>query len=410
VPNEKFHSSEDIRDSIESLQSVHGRERPIIYWTFLLVVLIAVVALPLIKVDVSVGAMGQVRPAIERMSVYPAVTGIIKELRVVENQQVRKGDVLLTLDTISLDARLKQNRLQHEENTRALHDLSLLLKSPALVAPSSSEAIGNYAKFTSDAFIFELPKQFQSAQIIREHALFLSDLQRLLLQRSKAVQDFKRVELLHNNNVISGQDYDQQRYEVESSERALDLAIQQAVGKWQASKVERELKEADFESEATQLEQEKDFYTVRAPVDGTAIGFNGLHSGLFIPQSQSIGEISPVGGLQADVYINPKDIGFIHEGQLVKIQVDAFPHTEWGMLRGRVREISQDYVQYGQQIAFKALVDLDGTSLKSASGVKVELRRGMTVNARFIVRERTLFRLLFSNMSESFDPRIKQAE
>ena len=87
--------------------------------------------------------------------------------------------------------------------------------------------------------------------------------------------------------------------------------------------------------------------------------------------------------------------------------MDAFPYSEWGTLKGHVRDVSQDFVQLGQQVAFKAVVDLDSTQLRSASGAAVDLRRGMTINARFILKKRTLFNLLYSKMSESLDPSAK---
>ena len=34
-------------------------------------------------------------------------------------------------------------------------------------------------------------------------------------------------------------------------------------------------------------------------------------------------------------YVSPRDVGQIQPGQEVRMQVDAFHYTEWGMLRGR---------------------------------------------------------------------------
>jgi hypothetical protein len=52
-------------------------------------------------------------------------------------------------------------------------------------------------------------------------------------------------------------------------------------------------------------------------------------------------------------------------------------------------------------------VDLDDTRLTSSSGLKVELRRGMTVNARFVLERRTLFSVLYGKLSDSLDPRSR---
>ena len=403
----KFHHPEDVRDSIESLQQQHGSQRPVIYWLVLGVTAAAVACLPLVKVDMSIGAPGQVRPAIERMPVQAAVAGKIEELNVSDNQSVRKGEVLLLIEATALKARLAQNEKQQEENDQALADLDLMLAHPALAQlPDDTD---RFAALGQTDFARDLPRQLGTAQYLRQHALLLSETQRLLAQRSKARQDLARAGNLHRQGLITESAFDDQRFTVEAVERELDLSLQQTLNRWQSDRIERGLRRIDLTSEAKQLREQRELHAVRAPVDGTAIGFLGLHPGLFLPAEQRLGEISPGGGLQADVYIGPRDIGFVRTGQPVSLQVDAFPYTEWGMIKGHVRDISQDFVQVGQQLAFRSVVDLEGTSLTSASGMRVELRRGMTVNARFVLEERTLFNLLYGKLSESLDPRAKRA-
>ncbi len=403
----RFHHPEDVQDSIESLQREHGGSRPFIYWLTLAVTAAAVASLPLVKVDMSVGAPGQVRPALERLPVQPAVAGKIVELMVADNQPVRQGDVLLVIDTASLDARLIQNENQRAENDQTLADLGRLLGHPALI--SASPETDRFAQLERGDFASTLPGNLTTGQYLRQHSMLLSEIRRLLSLRQRAVQDLARAEALHRKGLLAEAAYDEQRYALESAERDLDLALQQTLSRWQSDRIERERRRIDLASEAKQLQELRELHVIRAPVDGTAIGFLGLHPGLFIPAEQRLGEISPGGGLQADVYIGPRDVGFVRNGQPVKLQVDAFPYTEWGMLRGRVRHISQDFVQVGQVPAFRTVVDLDDTRLTSASGLTVELRRGMTVNARFVLERRTLFSVLYGKLSESLDPRAKSA-
>src|SRR5690606_16790277 len=162
---------------------------------------------------------------------------------------------------------------------------------------------------------------------------------------------------------------------------------------------------SNLESELSQLLEQQQLYELKAPMDGIAIGFRGLQEGLFIAQGQVIGEISPESRLLAEVYLSPRDVGFVSQGQQTKILVDAFPHTEWGTLTGKVKEISRDFIQLGDQIAFRVTIELDQLGLRSRKGVKVDVKRGMTVSSRFVIRERTLFSILFSKMSDAFDPR-----
>lgn len=398
---EKFHSVDDIRDSIESLYAAHGKDQSLVYWMLLLISIVSLVLIATVKIDLSVGGYGQIRPEIARLQVYSAVSGNIKELHVVENQLLGKGDVILRFDAAMIEASLEKNRLQQEENDRALSDLEHILSNSF----DPVDEKGNYVTvLNSNPFMHDLVQQLESPQFIREHAFFVSKLRRLTLNIEKAEHNLSRYEVLHQKDLISDYEFDEHRFLVDSNQRETELLILESFGKWQAERVERELRQTELQNESTQLHEQLELYTVRAPIKGVAIGFNGLHSGLFLPQNQYIGEISPEGNLQADVYIIPKDIGFLYKGQSVQIQVDAFPYTEWGTLQGEIREITDDIVQYGEQIAFKAIIDLQSETLTSSSGVEVKIRKGMTINARFLIRKQTLFNLLFEKFSKSLDP------
>ena len=272
----------------------------------------AAICLPVVKIDMSVGAPGQLRPAIERLSVYPAIDGFIKELHITDNQAVNIGDKLLVIDSTALDARITQNGRQREENDSALDDLTLLLNSIGLLSSGQSDDAAARLRAVSDAdFARDLPKKLKTAQYVRQHALFLTDLQRQLLQRDKTMQELARNKALHDKGLISDSDFDQQSFAKHTADGEFDLSVMQTLGRWQAEKIDHELKKIDLESEAKQLAQQEGLYTVRAPIDGTAIGFAGLHTGLYIPSGQRIGEISPGSGLQADVFISSRDVGFV---------------------------------------------------------------------------------------------------
>jgi len=404
-----FHTPEDIHDAVESLQLVHGRDRAWIYWLCLFVAGVCTVSVPLVKVDLSVGGQGQVRPAIERISVYPAVDGYIRQILVTDNQAVKKGELLLEIDAPVVDARIVQNRRQREENQAGLADLVLLLQRSSVAAVRAALGLDGPAAEHPAGSAGLLAGRLVTANYLRQYALFESELQRSLLQRGKAQQDNSRNAALYERHLISDQDFDQQRFALVSTERDIDLLIEQTLSRWEGDKIDRELKQIDLESEARQLAKQKELYSLRAPTDGVALGFAGLNADVYVPVAQRLGEISPTDRLQADVFISPRDIGFVHAGQPVTVQVDAFPYTEWGAIKGRVRNVSQDFIQVGAQLAFKAVIDLEATRLRSSAGTTVDLRRGMTVNARFIVKQQSLFNLLFGKMSEALDPTARAA-
>ncbi len=88
-----------------------------------------------------------------------------------------------------------------------------------------------------------------------------------------------------------------------------------------------------------QLLKEKESYTIKSPITGTIEQFSGIFSGSNINAGQTIAIIGPDSTLLSEVYISPKDIGYIKSGNPVKIQVDAFNYNEWGVINGVVKEL-----------------------------------------------------------------------
>src|SRR4029077_5267048 len=113
------------------------------------------------------------------------------------------------------------------------------------------------------------------------------------------------------------------------------VVYRQTVAKWQADKVQKELELEQYKSEARQLAEKRDLYSVKAPLDGAVIGLEGVVEGGYVQSGQRIGDISPTSDFVVDVSVPPKDIGRIFIGQPVNIQVDAYPYTIWGLLPGR---------------------------------------------------------------------------
>jgi hemolysin D len=116
--------------------------------------------------------------------------------------------------------------------------------------------------------------------------------------------------------------------------------------------------------------------------------------------------------LQAEVTIDNQDIGFIREGQPVRIKLAAYPFQKYGMMDGIVKTVSADAQQQQRDprtqsnansadevnaagLAFKATVLLNTQNLEAASG-KLPLAAGMSVSAEIIEDKRTVFEYLQS--------------
>jgi membrane fusion protein, peptide pheromone/bacteriocin exporter len=134
----------------------------------------------------------------------------------------------------------------------------------------------------------------------------------------------------------------------------------------------------------------------------------GVVEGIYVQAGQRICDISPTGDFVFDVSVPPKDIGRIFKDQTVKIQVDAYPYTVWGLMPGRVLRVSADYVQEGDNNGgFKVIVQPDRDSLQTRDGLTGSLKKGMTGNARFFIARRSLWELVYESMDKLFNPALK---
>jgi multidrug efflux pump subunit AcrA (membrane-fusion protein) len=102
-------------------KSAHG-----IYLTVCLAVMISLVTMPFVYTDIGTKAYGIVRPAMERTSIKPAVSGIIDSVFFNEGQTIPAGAVLLRIKDMESNAKKRANRLESRQYEQFIHDLRLL--------------------------------------------------------------------------------------------------------------------------------------------------------------------------------------------------------------------------------------------------------------------------------------------
>jgi membrane fusion protein, peptide pheromone/bacteriocin exporter len=84
--------------------------------------------------------------------------------------------------------------------------------------------------------------------------------------------------------------------------------------------------------------------------------------------------------------------------------VDAFNYNEWGMLSGQISGISDDYFLVNSLPVFKVKCSLSGNTLRLKNGIPGTIKKGMTLNARFMITKRSLFQLLYQKSDDRFNP------
>ena len=121
--------------------------------------------------------------------------------------------------------------------------------------------------------------------------------------------------------------------------------------------------------------------------------------------------------LIAEVWVGNQDIGFVHPGQAVKIKLAPFQFQKYGMIPGRVKQVSADATEAPSAntrsdaltgrdrpmgpLAFRALVSLDAQQL-AVDGAAYRVAPGMQVAAEINLGTRTVMEYLLSPVQRAF--------
>jgi len=94
--------------------------------------------------------------------------------------------------------------------------------------------------------------------------------------------------------------------------------------------------------------------------------------------------------LEAEARISPKDIGFMAEGQTVKMRVTSYDYSRFGYATGQVKKISPFSMKdEAGNPYFKIWVVMDRPYVGSNPGL-YPLQPGMALEADVVIGEKTL--------------------
>jgi HlyD family secretion protein len=387
----------DADNTIESLMMRHSGKQPFIYWVVLLGLVAAIIALPIVKIQVSVSAPGIITSKNERIAIVSPSDGYVKENLSSDNLPVQSGDTLIILESKVLSEKISLNSTQREEIENALVDIAMLLKT--------IEKTDNDETLSLNTAAIGI---FGTAQYLGQYELLCTQLLNNDMQFARNTREHNRVRALHVRGLTSDRDLDEAKYACDLNKAERQQLIRGNMSNWRTNQLSLQNALTQNMGEAAQLSKQAEYYTIKAPANGVLMGFNNLSPGTFIPASTHVGDVSPREDLLVDAHVAPRDIGFVRIGQRALMQVDSFPYTEWGALYGEVVAISPDIIQVGQTVVFKVTLNMADTTLESVALGKVNVGKGMTLRIQFLMQPRTLLQLLYQKTSEAFDPRTKE--
>ena len=287
---------------------------------------------------------------VHSVNISSKVAGRVARVVVTDNQEVKKGDVLLELDPRDFDAQVNEQKS----------------------ALSSAVAQLDAARAGLEqglAHVLTLQATVESDQAAAEAARAQADL---------GAKDLKRSEDLYNQKVVSSQDLDNARASAKATQETLNSDLKKvASDQAQVNEAKAQVSAitALVQSQQAKIDQStasldtatlnQSYSKVYAPEDGR-VTRKSVAAGDYVQAGQSMFALVP-----DDVWITANfkenQIGLMRPGQPVEIDVDALPGHKFD---GRV-----DSIQAGSGAAFSLLPpeNANGNYVKVVQRVPVKL-------------------------------------
>ena len=392
------------------------------------------------KLDIVAVAQGKLVPQSYVKIVQPAESGIVKEILVGEGDTVRAGQVLMRMDTLITDADAKsiENDLQGKRLALRRIDAELAdtpFQSQAgdpqyLAAAAQAQYRANRAAY--QAALAEERSRLAKAKQDLAAALEVRRKFSAILPHYREQE--KAFEKLGKDGYAGGvmvSDKRRERIEKEQELATQDHMIESARAGVQQSEMKLVQIDSDYRrqlhaerSEAQrafdQLSQElakqthrKELLELKAPQDSVVKDLATHSIGTVVQPGTVLLTLVPRNeSLRAEVWLTNEDIGFVKEGQPVRLKFAAFPFQKYGMVQGTVEHIGADSVEVqpggaaagqGSQAPsnYKALVALQASSLE-ADGARFPLSAGMQANAEILLGTRTVLEYLLSPVQKAW--------
>lgn len=309
--------------------------------------------------------------------VIPRISGYVKEVRVVENQVVGKGDTLLVIDDRDLQVR-------HDQAEAALEAARSNLESARASTRAARSGIG-----TTQAAVDVVDAQIRAAEV----------------NVWRANQDYQRYANLIKDHSITQQQYDQALAAKQSAERQLQvLREQRQQAASQTSQVATESSAASTqigianagirqrEADVNAAKLNLSYVVVTAQENGMITRVN-LQPGQFVQSGQSYFSIVLSNNLWVTANFKETQVGKIRVGLPVTVTVDAFSKHEF---EAKVASFS------AATGASTALIPPD-----NATGNFVKVVQRVPVRIEFTNHNDSLLRQLRAGMSVDVDVHLQ---
>lgn len=414
-----------------------------VLWAMLAFLLALLVWAQLGRLDIVAVAEGKLIPETYLKIVQPAESGIVKDILVKEGQVVVAGQVLLRMDALATDADAKAIDAEFQRKRLTLRRIEAELSGQPFRAmdddPKSlvSEIAAQYQAnrhALQAALAEERSRWIKAGQDIAAAMQVRRKLEEVLPHYQEQDRAYERLVRDGFAGVLMGSDKKRERLEKEQELQTQGFLIESSKASMLQSEkrlvqidsdyrrqlhTERNEVQGQFDKlaqEAAKQSHRQSLLELRAPQTGIVKDLATHTAGTVVQPGTILLTLVPKGEiLRAEVWVSNDDIGFVRQGQPVKLKFAAYPFQKYGMVNGFVEHVSADAAdssgttgsaqgdtqRKGTALLFKALVRLQAMAL-AVDGEWFPLSAGMQTHAEIRLGDRTVMEYLLSPVRKAW--------
>jgi hemolysin D len=365
------------------------------------------------RIDVVVTARGKVIPSGEIKTVQPLSTGVVRTIRVHPGDLVEKGAVLMEIDPSDIDPELESMKKDLKQVKLELLRLGALLDGTPF-DPPAAQFEPELLQVQHDLYDSTREKLAKQIRVKEKELLQLQE--RLAAQRkvhqqaafrfAQAGQRFGRLQEVRD--ILSRDAFDEgerERKEAESElktsacgiaeveshiqqvNREMDLIREEERNRLLAELAEKQQNASYLDGKIRRSEFLSSRQMITSPVKGHVAQLLFHTVGGVVTPAEELATIVPLDSpLLVKAYVENKDVGFLAPGMDVSLKVDTFEFQKYGILEGRLLQVSKDsiedqnlglvYETYVKPLQTTLMVDGKATAISTGMSISAEIKVG----------------------------------
>tara|TARA_Y100000589_G_scaffold321922_1_gene354039 strand:+ start:1031 stop:2023 length:993 start_codon:yes stop_codon:yes gene_type:complete len=165
---------------------------------------------------------------------------------------------------------------------------------------------------------------------------------------------------------------------------------------FEVKQIKAKIKEINFDKRKT---------IILSPVKGKVFNLIPQSIGYASTLGENLMNVVPEGDVEAKVFLSNNDVGFVKNEMEADIRVDAYPFTQFGSIKGKLKFVGDEVLPsdfQNPEPRFPAYINLSQQYLIK-NGNTYKVRSGQSVSVNLKVRDKPVISLLTDAIDKAFD-------